>query len=184
MREGRRGVAGVAAPARWSEMYLQGVQDPQDPRASPLWAGFATARLSDSGSRAGDTEILLDDTRRMALSVCGRRGVPDGHRARSSMTCRMSGRSFRGFCPRRRATLRADCRMDHSSFMPSDAKRKLIGFGDMGAADVSFEPRPDRRWCGRRAGPGGNRGRTGQSVLLHFADQVPAFGIGRGDVFQ
>ncbi|MDR9393606.1 MAG: alpha/beta hydrolase [Roseovarius sp.] len=45
------------------EMYLQGA-DPSDPRASPLLAGFVGA--GPVWLAASDTEILLDDTRRMA----------------------------------------------------------------------------------------------------------------------
>ena len=46
-----------------TEMYLQGA-DPKDPRASPLFASFYDA--PPVWICAGDTEILLDDTRRMA----------------------------------------------------------------------------------------------------------------------
>lgn len=45
------------------EMYLQG-GDPTDPRASPLFADFTGA--ASVWLTASDTEILLDDTRRMA----------------------------------------------------------------------------------------------------------------------
>lgn len=44
-------------------MYLQGA-DPTDPRASPLFADFTGA--APVWLTASDTEILLDDTRRMA----------------------------------------------------------------------------------------------------------------------
>lgn len=46
-----------------TEMYLQGA-DPKDPRASPLFGAFTGA--PPVWICAGDTEILLDDTRRMA----------------------------------------------------------------------------------------------------------------------
>ncbi len=46
-----------------AQMYLQD-GDPADPRASPLYADFAGA--GPVWLAAGDTEILLDDTRRMA----------------------------------------------------------------------------------------------------------------------
>lgn len=46
-----------------TEMYLQGA-DPKDPRASPLFGTFTHA--PPVWICAGDTEILLDDTRRMA----------------------------------------------------------------------------------------------------------------------
>lgn len=46
-----------------AEMYLQGA-DPRDPRASPLFASFTGA--GPVWMAASDTEILLDDTRRMA----------------------------------------------------------------------------------------------------------------------
>lgn len=46
-----------------AEIYLQGA-DPTDPRASPLFADFTGA--PPVWLTAGDTEILLDDTRRMA----------------------------------------------------------------------------------------------------------------------
>ena len=49
-----------------AQMYLQGA-DPQDPRASPLFAGFTGA--GPVWLAAGDTEILLDDTRRMAARL-------------------------------------------------------------------------------------------------------------------
>lgn len=45
------------------ELYLQGA-DPTDPRASPLFADFTGA--APVWLTASDTEILLDDTRRMA----------------------------------------------------------------------------------------------------------------------
>jgi acetyl esterase/lipase len=48
------------------QMYLQGVE-PEDPRASPLWASFAGA--PPVWLCAGDTEILLDDARRMAEAL-------------------------------------------------------------------------------------------------------------------
>jgi acetyl esterase/lipase len=48
------------------EMYLAG-GDPTDPRASPLRAGFDGA--GPVWLCAGDTEILLDDTRRMAARL-------------------------------------------------------------------------------------------------------------------
>jgi acetyl esterase/lipase len=47
-------------------MYLSG-HDPTDARASPLFAGFKAA--SPVWLAAGDTEILLDDTRRMAAHL-------------------------------------------------------------------------------------------------------------------
>jgi len=47
-------------------MYLQGA-DPRDPRASPLFADFTGA--PPVWLAAGDTEILLDDTRRMAARL-------------------------------------------------------------------------------------------------------------------
>ncbi|PVA10099.1 esterase [Pelagivirga sediminicola] len=46
-----------------AQMYLQGA-DPADPRASPLFAEFAGA--APVWLTVSDTEILLDDTRRMA----------------------------------------------------------------------------------------------------------------------
>jgi len=49
-----------------AEMYLQGA-DPRDPRASPLFADFTGA--PPVWLAAGDTEILLDDTRRMAARL-------------------------------------------------------------------------------------------------------------------
>lgn len=49
-----------------AEMYLQGA-DPQDPRASPLRAGFTGA--GPVWLTVGDTEIMLDDTRRMAAQL-------------------------------------------------------------------------------------------------------------------
>ncbi|WP_135504021.1 alpha/beta hydrolase fold domain-containing protein [Roseovarius aestuariivivens] len=52
----------AARAAELAEMYLQGA-DPDDPRASPLRAGFDGA--GPVWLTAGDTEILLDDTRRM-----------------------------------------------------------------------------------------------------------------------
>ncbi|WP_101067660.1 alpha/beta hydrolase [Roseovarius salinarum] len=53
-------------------MYLHGA-DADDPRASPLFADFAGA--GPVWLTAGDTEILLDDTRRMARRLSGQ-GVP------------------------------------------------------------------------------------------------------------
>ncbi len=53
----------VARAGELADMYLQGAS-PRDPRASPLFA-----RFEGSGPvwlTVGDTEILLDDTRRMA----------------------------------------------------------------------------------------------------------------------
>ena len=47
-------------------LYLQG-GDPRDPRASPLFADFSGA--PPVWLAAGDTEILLDDTRRMAARL-------------------------------------------------------------------------------------------------------------------
>lgn len=49
-----------------AQLYLQGA-DPADPRATPLHAGFAGA--GPVWLAAGDTEILLDDTRRMAMHL-------------------------------------------------------------------------------------------------------------------
>ncbi len=46
-----------------AQMYLQGT-DPADPRASPLFADFTGA--APVWMTAADTEILLDDTRRMS----------------------------------------------------------------------------------------------------------------------
>ena len=58
-------------------MYLHGA-DAADPRASPLFADFAGA--GPVWLTAGDTEILLDDTRRMArrpaTKAGGRRDAP------------------------------------------------------------------------------------------------------------
>lgn len=54
------------------DMYLQGAA-PDDPRGSPLRAGFAGA--CPVWLCAGDTEILLDDTRRMAVHLRNH-GVP------------------------------------------------------------------------------------------------------------
>ncbi len=48
------------------EMYLAGA-DPTDPRASPLFARFSGA--GPVWISAGDSEILLDDTRRMATHL-------------------------------------------------------------------------------------------------------------------
>ena len=48
-----------------AQMYLQGA-DPLNPLASPLYANFAGAGAGPVWLTAGDTEILLDDTRRMA----------------------------------------------------------------------------------------------------------------------
>ena len=50
------------------EMYLAGA-DPSDPRASPLFGRFAGA--GPVWLSVGDTEILLDDTRRMAAHLIG-----------------------------------------------------------------------------------------------------------------
>lgn len=49
-----------------AQMYLQGA-DPQDPRASPLFAEHAGA--GPVWLAVSDTEILLDDTRRMAARL-------------------------------------------------------------------------------------------------------------------
>ena len=49
-----------------AETYLQGA-DPRDPRASPLFGDFTGA--PPVWLVAGDTEILLDDTRRMAARL-------------------------------------------------------------------------------------------------------------------
>ena len=49
-----------------ADMYLQGA-DARDPRASPLFADFTGA--PPVWLTAGDTEILLDDTRRMAARM-------------------------------------------------------------------------------------------------------------------
>lgn len=49
-----------------AQMYLQGAE-PEDPRASPLFAEFAGA--GPVWLAASDTEILLDDTRRMAARL-------------------------------------------------------------------------------------------------------------------
>lgn len=46
-----------------AQMYLQGA-NPKDPRASPLYADFTRSR--PIWLTAADTEILLDDTIRMA----------------------------------------------------------------------------------------------------------------------
>lgn len=51
-----------------AQMYLQGA-DPDDPRASPLRADFTGA--PPVWLSVGDTEILLDDTRRMTLRLTG-----------------------------------------------------------------------------------------------------------------
>ena len=60
----------VLMPARRTaellELYLQGAA-PEDPRASPLMAGFGGA--CPVWLCASDTEILLDDTRRMAAHL-------------------------------------------------------------------------------------------------------------------
>lgn len=48
------------------EMYMAG-GDPTDPRASPLWASFPGA--GPVWLSVGDSEILLDDTRRMAAQL-------------------------------------------------------------------------------------------------------------------
>ncbi|SNS14139.1 alpha/beta hydrolase [Antarctobacter heliothermus] len=53
----------VARAHETLERYLQGT-DPRDPKASPLYADFDGA--GSVWLCAGDTEILLDDTRRMA----------------------------------------------------------------------------------------------------------------------
>ena len=50
-----------------ARMYLDGA-DPRDPRASPLFAEFEAGGGAVWMS-AGDTEILLDDTRRMAARL-------------------------------------------------------------------------------------------------------------------
>ena len=64
--------ADVVLPARrvdeMAGMYLQG-QDAGDPRASPLRADFTGA--CPVWLTVGDTEILLDDTRRMAAALRG-----------------------------------------------------------------------------------------------------------------
>lgn len=49
-----------------ARLYLQGA-DPRDPRASPLFAAFPGA--GPVWLAAGDTEIMLDDTRRMAAHL-------------------------------------------------------------------------------------------------------------------
>ena len=49
-----------------AQMYLQGA-DPNDPRASPLFAEFSGA--GPVWMAASDTEILLDDTRRMTVRL-------------------------------------------------------------------------------------------------------------------
>ncbi|TDE39593.1 alpha/beta hydrolase fold domain-containing protein [Antarcticimicrobium sediminis] len=51
-----------------AQMYLQGA-DPRDSRASPLFAGFAGA--GPVWLTVGRTEIMLDDTRRMAAHLRG-----------------------------------------------------------------------------------------------------------------
>jgi acetyl esterase/lipase len=55
-----------------AHLYLQGA-DPKDPRASPLFAAFTGA--GPVWLAAGDTEILLDDTRRMTARLRAQ-GVP------------------------------------------------------------------------------------------------------------
>ena len=66
----RNAQADVMLPAdravELADMYLQGAA-PEDPRASPLWAGFKGA--PPVWLSAGDTEILLDDTRRMTAHL-------------------------------------------------------------------------------------------------------------------
>ena len=62
------------------EMYL-GDHDPRDPRASPLYADFTGAPpvfLSVS-----ETEILLDDTRRMQWQLAGQGVAVDVEEARN-----------------------------------------------------------------------------------------------------
>lgn len=54
--------------AEMAEMFLAGA-DPLDPRASPLQAGFTGA--GPVWHCVGDTEILLDDTRRMSQHLKG-----------------------------------------------------------------------------------------------------------------
>lgn len=70
------GAADVILPAdrmdEMADMYLQGA-DPADPRASPLFASFGGA--PPVWLCAGETEILLDDTRRMATRLRAQ-GVP------------------------------------------------------------------------------------------------------------
>lgn len=56
----------VARAGELAEMYLQG-SSARDPRASPLFASFRGA--PPVWIAAGDTEILLDDTRRMAARL-------------------------------------------------------------------------------------------------------------------
>lgn len=56
----------AARTGEMAKMYLQGA-DPRDPRASPLFADFTGA--GPVWICAGDTEILLDDTRRMATAL-------------------------------------------------------------------------------------------------------------------
>ena len=53
----------VERASEMADMYLQGA-DPSDPRASPLLANFDGA--PPVWLTVGDTEILLDDTRRLA----------------------------------------------------------------------------------------------------------------------
>lgn len=66
----RNGKADVVLPveraSEMSEMYLQGAPA-RDPRASPLFAQFSGA--PPVWIAAGTTEILLDDTRRMAIHL-------------------------------------------------------------------------------------------------------------------
>ncbi len=56
----------VARAGELARMYLR-ESDPRDPRASPLFAAFRGA--PPVWITAGDTEILLDDTRRMAARL-------------------------------------------------------------------------------------------------------------------
>jgi len=56
-----------AQAARATGMYLPPGQAPDDPRASPLFADFTGA--PPIWLCAGDTEVLLDDTRRMAARL-------------------------------------------------------------------------------------------------------------------
>ena len=56
----------VARAGELARMYLR-ESDPRDPRVSPLFAGFRGA--PPVWIAAGDTEILLDDTRRMAARL-------------------------------------------------------------------------------------------------------------------
>lgn len=62
----REVVLPVERTSEMAQMYLQGA-DAMDPRASPLFADFKGA--PPVWLVAGDTEILLDDTRRMAAHL-------------------------------------------------------------------------------------------------------------------